>query len=275
MFNRSMNTKKICTVVLLAATVLCLSGTANGGLRGPGKYNGVVVFDRWDGCYLCSGLYLMCVPEHLKETVRPYMGRSVILDATKVFQPINPGDGRLEQFAFSGYSCPDNPEDMTRQIELVASVSLEDSSHPKFHLLARNRGLKPLWFDGHELALTILAQNLEGTGKEAMRFEPSDGPSYPLITRWSAGHEGRQHGQDQQQVTWTASKQDWASARYEFAPGETREFTFSADFTGGKYDLFFGYGGGVLASESVTSNQIFVDVSPSGQTSQPTENRGK
>jgi hypothetical protein len=45
-------------IVLL---VLLSSGfviTAHAGLRGPGKYCGVVVFDRWDTCFLLSGPYI-------------------------------------------------------------------------------------------------------------------------------------------------------------------------------------------------------------------------
>jgi hypothetical protein len=33
------------------------------GIRGPGKYHGVVFYDRWDNCYLFSGVYLMYISE--------------------------------------------------------------------------------------------------------------------------------------------------------------------------------------------------------------------
>jgi hypothetical protein len=43
-------------------------------IRGPGKYNGVVVFDRWDGCHLYSGGYIMEISEKVKGVLRPYAG---------------------------------------------------------------------------------------------------------------------------------------------------------------------------------------------------------
>src|SRR4051812_15803797 len=49
-----------------ALTIALVTPTLFGGLRGPGKYNGVVLFDRWDNCYLFSGVYLMYVSETLK-----------------------------------------------------------------------------------------------------------------------------------------------------------------------------------------------------------------
>ena len=52
-----MNTSQERSAVCLIGCVLALS--ALGAIRGPGKYNGVVIFDRWDGCHLYSGAYVM------------------------------------------------------------------------------------------------------------------------------------------------------------------------------------------------------------------------
>jgi hypothetical protein len=38
------------SAVLLMGYLLAVS--AWGGIRGSGKYNGVVIFDRWDSCHL-------------------------------------------------------------------------------------------------------------------------------------------------------------------------------------------------------------------------------
>ena len=78
--------------------VLCLCVAATAGIRGPGKYSGVVVFDRWDTCYLVSGPYVMYIATGEKERLRAYSGVAVEIDATDVFQPINPGDGLIKKF---------------------------------------------------------------------------------------------------------------------------------------------------------------------------------
>jgi hypothetical protein len=43
----------------LAVLMTALSISSQAGIRGPGKYSGVVVFDRWETCYIYSGVYLM------------------------------------------------------------------------------------------------------------------------------------------------------------------------------------------------------------------------
>src|SRR5271157_347455 len=44
-------------LVSLAVTLAPRPGRAQ--LMGPGKYSGVVIFDRWDSCILFSGVFLM------------------------------------------------------------------------------------------------------------------------------------------------------------------------------------------------------------------------
>ena len=48
-----------------------------GGIRSPGKYSGVVVFDRWDGCTLYSGIYVMYISEKTKDGLRPFEGQLI------------------------------------------------------------------------------------------------------------------------------------------------------------------------------------------------------
>ena len=91
---------KTALVTLLASLVFIL--TAFGGIRGPGKYNGVVIFDRWGGCYLHSGVYLMAISEEAKESLRAYRGKPVLIDAQEVFQPMNPGDGLITKLMVLG-----------------------------------------------------------------------------------------------------------------------------------------------------------------------------
>ena len=76
--------------MILAA---CLTvGISYGGVLVAGKYNGVVIFDRWDACHLYTGTYQLEISEKIKEQLRPYRGKAMLIDAQEVHQPMNPGD---------------------------------------------------------------------------------------------------------------------------------------------------------------------------------------
>ena len=46
-------------------------------------------------CTLYSGTYVMYVSEKVRRGLRPYAGQAIRIDAKEVFQPMNPGDGRI------------------------------------------------------------------------------------------------------------------------------------------------------------------------------------
>ncbi len=77
-----------CIITLSLSMAPCEPGT-----RASGKYRGVVVFDRWDGCILFSGTYKMYVSEKTKVGLREHAGKPVEIDAREVRQPINPANG--------------------------------------------------------------------------------------------------------------------------------------------------------------------------------------
>src|SRR5688572_1613557 len=93
------NLSGLCTVLLALVSI--------GGIRSPGKYCGAVLFDRWDGCYLYSGIYVMYVAEAVKEDLRGHAGQWVQVDAIDVWQPHNPGDGRINRFRVIGAAPAD------------------------------------------------------------------------------------------------------------------------------------------------------------------------
>jgi hypothetical protein len=67
-------------VLILAILADELATPAHAGLRGPGKYSGVVVFDRWDTCFLLSGSYITYISSKLKNELRPYQGKAMQID---------------------------------------------------------------------------------------------------------------------------------------------------------------------------------------------------
>src|SRR5579862_6669903 len=107
--------------------LLAVSGVAPmllAGIRPAGKYNGVVLYDRWNNCYLFSGVYLMYVSDFVKEALRPFNGRSMEIDAKEVAQPMNPGDGLITKFVVVGESRENNRTPPISGIELRAAVSM-------------------------------------------------------------------------------------------------------------------------------------------------------
>jgi hypothetical protein len=108
----------------LIALFLSLSGcalTLYAGIRGPGKYSGVVIFDRWDTCFLLSGPYIMYVSEKVKENLRAYKDQVMQVDASEVLQPMNPGDGLIQKYTIVGPA----PKDSSRQVIEGIRISIE------------------------------------------------------------------------------------------------------------------------------------------------------
>jgi len=70
-------THYLAVMCFLALACGSLSLFVSAGIRDPGKYNGVVIFDRWGGCVLFSGVYLLYVSEAVKNQLRPYEGQAV------------------------------------------------------------------------------------------------------------------------------------------------------------------------------------------------------
>lgn len=168
----------------LSSMVLCLALcgsllTTHASIRGRGKYSGVVIFDRWDTCFLLSGYYIMYIANSEKEKLRPYAGHAIQIDATDVIQPMNPGDGLIRSFAILG-PAPDDPRDPLPD-GLHIEISSDFGAHgvPAFLVTARNIGNHEIKIDGSQFGPTVLGEN------RGMPFSASDGASVAWITRFS------------------------------------------------------------------------------------------
>jgi len=250
----------------LAAGVLIASlaaGTAYAAIRGPGKYCGVVVFDRWDGCCLYSGVYVMYVSEKTKEDLREYAGRSMQIDAKEVSQPINPGDGRIGKYEVLG------PAEESRRswlktdgLRLKAMGLFEDGKTASIRIELVNEGQETVEVSSHALGMALL------TGKDKGReyWGPSDGPSYALVTRQS--FESRWTGKGVaggKEYSWTIGKENALPPHFKLASAQKKEITVSFDVPPGEYDFLCGYGGGVHAAKGLASNLVAFDVDERGR----------
>lgn len=213
--------------------------------RKPGKYSGVVIFDRWGGCILYDATYLMYVSEKVKEEIRPYSGQAIQIDAKEVFQPVNPGDGRIGRFEYLG-PVPETRNSLRfKDVRLSSKVQTQDDGKPVATIIIENEGNAPMTLFSRELALTLLTKH-EG---ESRYFGPSDGPSFALITRQNfelrfvePRWEGK-GGANRWAYSWSIGKEHALPHEFTVAAKEKETIEVRFDLSDGQYDFLCGYGG--------------------------------
>jgi hypothetical protein len=255
------------------AAALFLAVSLMAGIRGPGKYNGVVIFDRWGACYLYSGAYLMPVSEKVKELLRSWEGKAVLVDAQEVYQPMNPGDGLITKLVVLGPA--DEPASVPMQrppdingLSLTVAANFSKEAPDELVVQVRNVGTTP-----HELRMDALAPTLlaKKAGSE-LPWQPADGPSFAALTRFNMLFLAK-----------SPARQSWAidgkshitamsvapgtpiSASVHIEPGEVIEVPLVFELGPGEYEFLAGYGGGVQAARSLASNRLDFDIADSGK----------
>jgi hypothetical protein len=255
---------------LLLLRVFCLLATVidqpirvcEAGLRTPGKYCGVVIFDRWDGCTVYSGIYVMYVSEKVKENLRPYIGKAVQIDAKEVWQPMNPGDGRIGKFAYLGPAPESRNWVKLTGLRLSTTVKAGEDDKAIGSILLENTGNDSVKLFSQELAFTLLMKR-EGVERN---WSVSDGPSFALITRQSfeiGSSEPRWEGKGvaaSQPYAWTIGREHALPHDFTLGPKETKTIDVRFDLPDGQYDFLCGYGGGVHEERCIASNLSSFDV---------------
>jgi hypothetical protein len=258
--------KSLTKVIIL----LLFLSSAFGGIRGPGKYSGVVIYDQWDTCYIYAGPYLMYITDKKKEKLRKYEGTAVIVDAKEVFQPINPGDGLITEFEVD-QKLSEFPE-----LKLTATPEFETKKGITFELEIENLSGKTIVFETSDIAPTLFGEK----GPDDL-FSPSDGRSMAHITRCNLD-SARQwisiksftvtnaEGETVSSKTFSISTNTDASSLQHFLKlnaGEKQRFSILLDIPSGKYDFLFGYNKGVHEGITLVSNKVSFSVSENGKAS--------
>jgi hypothetical protein len=235
--------------------------TARAGLRGIGKYCGVVVFDRWDTCFLLSGPYITYISGSVKEELRPYKGSAMQVDASKVVQRQNPGDALIQKYKIVGPAPDTGRWGKLDGLELVAGSDFGPKGTPTFVIEIHNTGNNPVRIDSSEVGPTLI-----GSGQQSP-FMASDSGSGAVITRatlvtsssWQSTIGG---------VTYSASF--WIDpvshppGHLQLEPGQSMKTRITFEVPPGQYQFLFGYGGGVHEEKSLASNAISFDLSDTG-----------
>lgn len=257
------------TIVLLLVTLLATTSLA--GIRGRGKYTGVVIFDRWDTCYLYSGVYLMYVSSKTKEQLRQYQGKSVLIDAKEVYQPINPGDGLIGKFKF--LSVAKNEPNGLAQLSLMVEPSFQNNKPPALVLIIENRGANPISVSTGALAPTLL-------GPKGNVVSPSDGKSDAWLTRSPLKFPSflKEIGfgpksKNTHPIIWDGNIEYYLNVeqelpdRIQIPPNGKTTITMSVYLPKGQYDFLCGYTGGVQDGKSIASNLVAFSVDETGRAS--------
>jgi hypothetical protein len=242
--------------------LLLLISPATGGIRAPGKYSGVVFFDRWGGCILFSGVYLMYISEDVKESLRKYDGQAIEIDALQVIQPINPGDGLIKHFNVLG---PAHAKQTAYTVEGTKLEAQPITIRPPFATLTltiTNRGSSVAKINSSEIGFALLAQRTE----HEPAFSPSDGPSTAAITRTSVlnshSYGERRIGDKATSYSYVITDTDRLPASFTLAPHRSRTTKITFMLPAGSYQFLAGYGGGVHENYLVVSNPVSIDFRP-------------
>ncbi len=204
----------------------------------------------------------MYVSEKAKEGLRKYAGQAVQIDAKDVYQPMNPGDGRIGEF---NYVVPaPNTESWVKLdgIGLASSVKVGGDGKAIATITILNKGKEPVKLISQELALTLLMKR--NTSERSMPV--SDGPSFALITRQSfetGDYEPRWKGEGIATgvpYSWTIGKENALPHDFTLGTGEKKQIDVQFDLPDGQYDFLCGYGGGVLEGKCLASNLSAFDV---------------
>ena len=211
--------------LILAALIIVVSGsllTVNAGMRGRGKYSGVVIFDRWDTCLLLSGVYITYVSDDVKEGLRPYRNEAIQLDVSAISQPMNPGDALIHKYAILGSAPQSAHGQITEGVSLKAESDFGSDRVTAFLIQIENLGDSPIEIESSEIGPTLL-----GLSRSTL-FTASDGKSAAWITRVSVlNHSSRRStvGSETLSVDYDVDPGSRFPERFRLNPSESKRQT--------------------------------------------------
>jgi hypothetical protein len=251
-------------LVALFSIASVLAVTATGFLAGPGKYCGVVVFDRWGNCFLLEGRSIVYVAEKVKKDLLPYKDQAVQVDALEISQT----GMHAEHLSILKYNIAGPAPDSHRWfavdgLRLTAVDDFGSTGKPRFTIEIRNVGQNSINVDRSQLGVVVL---------ESIRPDPSSLDPVPaaLISGWGIDSPFamayEKMGSKKTSWGYTVDLKTRPPARFVLAPGQLLRTRLTFKLYSGQYQLMLGYGGGGQMDEkSVASNAISFDMSSTGR----------
>jgi|GEM_PF-4109913 len=236
--------------------IFALGGKAE--VLSPGKYPGVVLFDRWDSCILC-GRGMLYVSEKVKETLRPYSGKSIWVGVQKIYQPHNPGPGRMDQLKYLGPAVGCNKDFPRSGIRMASYFVAAGQGEVRMTTEIRNVGPVPVKIFGGNLFITLLTKNpplFRG-------MVVTDGLSHGVSGRYDytkrETRRGRQGGYGIE-YSWELDPECIVQHDFILKPKTNWDFKIKLKLPDGQYDFCCCYAPDVFSEETVVGNQVGFDI---------------
>jgi hypothetical protein len=236
--------------LILIALLLAISGSlliVHAGMRGRGKYSGVVIFDRWDTCLLLSGVYVTYVSDEVKENLRTYRNQAIEVDASEVFQPMNPGDALIRKYTIIGPAPEASREQAIEGVRIIVKSDFDSDRAIGFLITIENAADSPIQIDSTAIGPTLLGLKTENM------FDAADGKSIAWITRvnllnpssWSStiGHLTSS-------ASYSSDPNSKLPERFNLNPGKSKQIRVTLKVPAGPYQFLVGFGGGVHSAQS-------------------------
>jgi len=245
---------------LAVCAIASLVGTTGAAyLASPGKYCGVVVFDRWGSCLLLGGPYVVHVSRKVSDDLLPYKGKAMQLDAQDVTQ----GGMTAEYVMINKYRILGPAPDTNRRypvdtLQLVASDAFGSTGKPRFVVEIRNAGRSAVRVDRSLIGIVLLRSG-------APDLPVSDEVSTDLIGAGGIGSGSFMSytRSNNLRFSWgyTVDMRTRPPAKFMIAPGQLVKIRLTFKLYPGQYQLIFDYGGGAQMDEkSIASNAISFDM---------------
>jgi hypothetical protein len=264
-----MTARGLIRCVVCPALLVAVAAAACGAIRGPGRYKGVVVFDRWGGCVLCSGYVIDYVSESAKATLKDQDRERVDLDVTHILQVFRPGDGLIKSF-IQVWTKPPAPH---RADPLRLSVRASGGQPAAFVVEATNACDDDVTLRYDRLAVHVMKKRTAPNPPLSV----SDGPSVAVVLAhfmvddFDSGSP-RLKGEGVLENTpyrWEVIGVTALPREVRLRPREVTRLNLAVTVPPGEYDLFAAYDDYTVPGRSTASNSVGFDVAANGKASPP------
>jgi hypothetical protein len=254
--------------VAAAAAVLILVSSLFAEIIVPGKYCGVVIFDRWGGCTFNHGIYTLYVSEAIKGRLREQAHKCIEIDATELIQ--HSEDARIQNLKVLGPAPAVEFGASPKGMRIVVAPAFADGQAPEFVVCVENTSQKPLLVDLEVLAPTLLGKRKPAADEFSRDFETADGPTEIVVGDqpfyWDKMQRARKGSgvSNGANCQWTVKQPATLSEDVTIQPKGGFELRVSFALPTGEYDFLAGYGASFDNGESAASNLVAFDVNADG-----------
>lgn len=259
------NTSPVFAGFVLGICVLAavLASPASAYLFGPGKYCGVVVFDRWGTCYLLSGPYINYVASDVKSALARYKGQAIQIDASEVGHAGHAAlpDPLILRYKILG-PAPEPKRITIDGLKLAAIPAFGRYTRAQFLIEIRNAGKSPVKVERYLLGIFLFE------GEKVEESHPGDDSS-ALISR--SGIEDASYISTEQtgdrKTSWgyIVDMATRPPTSFVIEPGQSVRTRIRFKISSGKYQFMFAYGDGVSSEKTLVSNAIAFDIGSDGR----------